>query len=54
MLRQRSGFNYEHTNMINPAIYDHDNDSDYTSFMRDMNAFKAKKYAEWKNVCLDY
>ena len=54
ILRQRSGFNYENTNMINPAIYDHENDSDYTNFMRDMNAFKAKKYAEWKNVYLGY
>ena len=40
--------------MINPAIYDHENDSDYTNFMRDMKAFKAKKYAEWKNVYLGY
>lgn len=55
ILRQRGGLhNYEETNMINPAIYDHENDSDYTMFMRDMNAFRDKKYAEWKNVYLDY
>ena len=43
---------YQETSLVTP--FNHNNDLEYVTFMREMSEYKNQKIAEWKDVYLDY
>ena len=43
---------HQETSLVTP--FNHNNDLDYVTFMKEMSEYKDKKIAEWKDVYLDY
>ena len=52
--QQQNGINNynQETSLVTP--FNHNNDLDYVTFMKEMSEYKEQKIAEWKDVYLDY